>query len=294
MSLLSLIDGSTKLIGLLATPIKHSLAPALYNLAFQKTNINYTFMAFDVGTSQLKDAIKGFRALNLPGFQVSMPNKVKVISYLDGLSKEAQLIGAVNTIVNENGKLIGHNTDGYGFIKGLIDENVSIVGKKMTLLGAGGAATAIAIQAALDGVKEISIFNRKDELFKNAEKIAETINVSMKDNQCIANVYPLEDKKRLKKEIECSDIIANATGVGMKPYEGISLISEKSWFHPKHVVSDVIYAPRKTKLLELAESVGCKTINGQGMLLWQGAKAFELWTGKKMPIEYIKEKLFNN
>lgn len=285
------INGRTKLIGLLATPIGHSLSPTMHNLCFKKLGLNYAYMAFEVGNEQLADVVTGMRALHVRGFNVSMPNKTKIIPLLDELSEGAQLVGAVNTVVNENGKLIGHNTDGAGYMLALKEEGIKIAGKKMTLLGAGGAATAIAIQAALDGIGEISIFNRKDKCSQRAEEIACTINEKITGKKCKASVYDLEDKEKLRAEICTSDLVTNATGVGMKPLEGLSLIPDSSWLHPEVIVSDVIYTPRKTKLLKIAEAAGCKTMNGLGMMLWQGASAFEMWTGQKMPIEYVKEKI---
>jgi quinate/shikimate dehydrogenase len=283
------INGYTKLYGLIATPIGHSLSPAMHNMSFQKLGLNCVYMAFEVGNEQLEDVVKGMRALNLRGFNVSMPNKTKILPLLDEITPAAQFVGAVNTVVNEDGKLIGYNTDGIGCMRGLTEAGVDYVGKKMTLLGAGGAATAVAIQAAIDGLAEISIFNRDGAHFPRAIKNAEVIN---QETKCKATVYNLEDLDGLKAEIASSDILTNATNVGMKPLEGQSLIQDISFLRPELVVSDVIYNPRKTKLLEQAESVGCKAINGLGMMLWQGAKAFELWTGQKMPVDYVKENLF--
>lgn len=293
MSDLGRIDGKTKLIGLLATPIGHSVSPAIHNTAFRKLGLNYAYLAFEAGHDQLADVVTGMRALNVRGFNVSMPNKTKIIPLLDELSPAAQFANAVNTVVNENGKLIGHITDGTGYMRSLSEAGVDFVGKKVTLLGAGGAATAIAIQAALDGVAEISIFNNNDAFFERAVKNTNIINEQIKDVNGKANVYHLEDLDRLKIEIANSDILINATSVGMKPFDGQSLIPDASWLRPKQFVSDIIYNPRKTKLMEQAESVGCKTSNGLGMVLWQGAKAFEMWTGLEMPVEYVQEQIFS-
>lgn len=292
MADLGRIDGRTKLLGLLATPIGHSLSPAMHNMSLRKLGLNYAYMAFEVGNQQLADVVTGMRALNIRGFNVSMPNKTKILPLLDELSPAAQFAGAVNTVVNEDGKLIGHITDGTGYMRALKEAGVEVKGRKMTLLGAGGAATAIAIQAALDGVAEISIFNRDDEFFERALKNAQIINEEIKDINCRATVYRLEDLEQLRAEIASSDILTNATGVGMKPLEGQSLIPDTSFLRPDLIVSDVVYIPRKTHLLEMAESVGCKTLNGLGMMLWQGARAFEIWTGQEMPVEYVKEQMF--
>jgi quinate/shikimate dehydrogenase len=286
------IDGRTKLLGLLATPIGHSLSPAMHNMSLRKLGLNYAYMAFEVGNQQLADVVTGMRALNVRGFNVSMPNKTKILPLLDELSPAAQFAGAVNTVVNEDGKLIGHITDGTGYMRALKEAGINVRGKKMTLLGAGGAATAIAIQAALDGVGEISIFNRDDEFFERALKNAQIINEEMQDVKCKATVYRLENLEALRDEISKSDIVTNATGVGMKPLEDQSLIPDSLWLRPELIVSDVVYIPRKTRLLEMAEAVGCQTLNGLGMMLWQGAKAFEIWTGHEMPVEYVKEQMF--
>lgn len=283
------ISGKTKLIGLLGSPISHSLSPKMHNESFAKLGLNYVYLAFDVDNQQLADVIKGFRALNIRGCNVTMPNKTQVISYLDNLSPAARLAGAVNTIVNDNGILTGHITDGTGYMRALKEENIDIIGKKMTIIGAGGAATAISIQAAIDGVKEISIFNQVDDFFFRAQKTVKDIS---KMSDCKVNLYDIDDIEKLRNEIAESTILTNATSVGMKPLEDLSVITDPTLLRSDLIVSDIIYIPKKSRLLQLAEQQGCRTINGLGMMLWQGAKAFELWTGKEMPVDYIKQLLF--
>ncbi|MDD1515199.1 shikimate dehydrogenase [Priestia megaterium] len=285
------IDGRTQLIGLIATPIGHFLSPVMHNTSFCKLGLNYVYMAFEVANQQIEDVLAGFRALNMRGFNVSMPNKMKISPYLDEVTPAARFVGAVNTVVNENGKLIGYNTDGIGYVRGLKESGVDIQGKKMTLMGAGGAGSAVAIQCAIDGASEIHIFNREDESYLRALKNADIINNEI-DVNCKAMVHHIEDTELLRSSIGSSDILTNATGVGMNPLEGQSIIPDSSWLRPELIVSDVVYNPRKTKLLEMAESVGCKAINGLGMMLWQGAKAFELWTCEEMPVDYVKEQMF--
>lgn len=285
------IDGRTKLIGLTATPIGHSLSPKMHNLAFRKLGLNYAYMAFEVGNQQLPDVVKGFRALNIRGWNVSMPNKTKILPLLDELTPAAKFAGAVNTVVNENGKLVGNITDGTGFVAGLKDEGFEIKGKKMTLLGAGGAATAIAIQCALDGAAEVNIFNQDDDFYARAVKNADIINTEIK-NGCKATVNRLEDLDALKASVADADLLTDATSLGMKPLVGQNAIPDASWLRPELVVADTVYSPAKTALLEMAESAGCKAINGLGMMLYQGARAFEIWTGQKMPVDYIKEQMF--
>ena len=280
------ITGHTELIGLIATPIRHSSSPRMHNEAFAKLGLDYAYLAFEVGNEELEDTIKGFRAMKVRGSNVSMPNKTVVHKYLDKLSDAAEMCGAVNTIVNDDGVLTGHITDGIGYMSGLKDAGIDIIGKKMTIVGAGGAATAIQVQAALDGVKEISIYNRKDEFYERAQKTVKDIN---EKTNCKATLYDLEDLDKLKEEIASSYIFTNATGMGMKPLEGQTYIPDKSFLREDLIVTDVVYAPAETALLKMAKEVGCKTLNGFPMMLFQGAAAFKLWTNQDMPIEHVKE-----
>lgn len=280
------ITGHTELIGLIAYPIRHSSSPTMHNEAFAKLGLDYAYLAFEVDNSTLEDTIKGFRAMKVRGFNVSMPNKTVVHKYLDKISPAAEMCGAVNTVVNDNGVLTGHITDGMGYMAALKDAGIDVIGKKMTIVGAGGAATAIEIQAALDGVAEISIFNVKDKFWERAEKTVKDINDK---TNCRAVLYDMDDLDKLKKEIASSYLFANATGMGMKPLEGQTYIPDKSFFRPDLIVTDVVYSPRESAMLKMAKEVGCRTMNGMEMMLFQGAAAFEMWTGKPMPIEYMKE-----
>ncbi|MBD7910604.1 MULTISPECIES: shikimate dehydrogenase [Clostridium] len=279
------ITGYTTLIGLLATPIKHTSSPKMHNEAFSYLGLDYAYLAFEVGPDRLEDAVKGLKAMQARGCNVSMPNKTIIHEYLDKLSPAAELTGAVNTVVNDNGVLTGHITDGVGYMTSLKDKGFDAIGKKMTIVGAGGAATAIEVQAALDGVRELSIFNKKDAFYDRAVQTVKDIN---EKTNCKATLFDLDDKEALRREIADSDIFTNATGVGMKPLEGQTYV-EKDMLRPDLIVTDVVYMPTKTRLLEIAEEIGCPTMNGLGMMLFQGAKAFELWTGKEMPIEHMKE-----
>lgn len=280
------ITGHTELIGLIAYPIRHSSSPRMHNEAFAKLGLDYAYLAFEVDTETLEDTIKGFRAMKVRGSNVSMPNKTVVHKYLDKLSPAAEMAGAVNTIVNDEGVLTGHITDGIGYMSALKDADIDVIGKKMTIVGAGGAATAIQVQAALDGVSEISIFNQKDNFYQRAEQTVKDIN---EKTNCKATLYDLADLEQLKKEISDSFIFTNATGMGMKPLEGKTYIPDKSFFRPELIVVDIVYSPTETEMLRIAKEVGCRTMNGLGMMLFQGAAAFKLWTGQEMPIEYIKD-----
>ena len=238
--------------------------------------------------STIEDAVKGIRALKLVGSNDSMPNKTVVGKYLDKLSPAAELVGAVNTIVNRDGVLEGHITDGIGYMASLRDYDIDVIGKKMTVVGAGGAATAIEIQAALDGVKEISIFTIKDKFYAAGEETVRKIN---EKTNCKAKIFDLADKGALREEIASSYLLANATGVGMKPLEGQTWLPDASYLRPDLIVTDTVYAPAETEFLRIAKEVGCKQMNGFGMMLFQGAAAFKMWTGHDMSIEHMKEVL---
>lgn len=282
------ITGHTELIGLMAYPIRHSSSPAMQNEAFAKMGFDYAYLAFEVDNSNLEGAIDSLKALKMRGSNVSMPNKTVVHKYLDKLSPAAELTGAVNTVVNDGGVLTGHITDGIGFMESIKDKGFDVIGKKMTIVGAGGAATAIQIQAALDGVNEISIFNRRDDFWDRALKNVELINSK---TDCKATLYDLEDAASLKSEIADSFLFANATGMGMKPLEGQTYIPDASYLREDLKVVDIVYSPAETELLKMAKEVGCEHINGLGMMLFQGSAAFEIWTGKPMPIEDMKKSI---
>lgn len=279
------ITGHTELIGLIATPIRHSKSPMMHNTAFEALGLDYAYLAFDFQPDGLEDAVKGLKALGVRGWNVSMPYKADIIPYLDEISEASRLCQSVNTVVNDNGRLYGTVTDGTGYMASLADNGFDVRDKKMTVLGCGGAATAICIQAALDGVREISIFNANDAFFHRAEENAAKINAS---TNCVAHAYPLEDTERLRSEIADSALLANATNVGMGKLEGISLITDKTMLRPELICTDVIYSPEETAFLRLAKEVGCPTMNGLGMVIFQGAASFKLWTGMDMPIDAVK------
>ncbi|EFR89917.1 shikimate dehydrogenase, partial [Listeria innocua FSL S4-378] len=222
---------------------------------------------------------------------VTMPCKSEVLKYMDELSPSARMIGAVNTIINEDGKLTGHITDGLGFASNLRDSGVDVAGKKMTIIGAGGAATAIQVQCALDGAKEIAIFNIKDDFYEKAKQTIASIKQEVPD--CIVHIYDLNDAAKLHEEIATSDILVNATLVGMHPHENETPVKDTTVFRKDLIVTDVVYNPKKTRLLLDAEAAGSKTIGGLGMLLWQGAEAYKLFTGKDMPVSEVKDLYFN-
>lgn len=285
------ITGQTRLAALFATPIRHSVSPMIQNTAFQSLGIDAVYLAFEVGTDGLKQAIESIKNLEMLGANLSMPNKILAIDYMDELSEAARLIGAVNTIENQDGRLIGHNTDGIGFMRSLQAIDVRIVDKKITIIGAGGAATAIIVQAALDGVKEIAVYNRRDEFYQT---IQDKLAFIAANTDCLISLHELENDVELAKDVAESALLLNATGVGMKPLNGQTPIKDFSIVRPDLAVYDVIYTPRETEFLKQARLRGAKTNNGLGMLLYQGAAAFTIWTGKEMPIDQIKPVIEQN
>ena len=284
------ITGHTRFGGLLGSPVAHSLSPAMHNLSFAALNIDAVYLAFDVTGERLKETVRVFRDLNAYGFNVTMPGKKHVMEYLDEVSRSARLIGAVNTVVNENGKLIGYNTDGTGYTSALREHGFDPKGKEVTLVGAGGAACAAAVQMALDGVKTLHIVNRKSRSADAAYALAQRINQA---TSCRTDVAFLEDAQTLADLISGSDLLTNATPIGMAPETEASFLKDPSQLRSSLVVSDMVYNPRMTKLRRQAMEAGCKTIGGTSMLLWQGAEAFRLWTGKQMPVALVRERIFS-
>lgn len=283
------ITGRTKITGLLGSPVEHSISPMMHNEAFRQLGLDYAYLAFDVGTDKLETAVEGLKALGVRGFNLTMPDKNLMCELADELSPAAKIIGAVNTIVNDNGVLKGYTTDGIGFMRSVKEAGKDIIGKKMTLLGAGGASASIMVQAALDGVAEISVFNRQGKFYERAERI---IDVLQAETGCKLNLYDFTDPSILKREILESAILVNGTSVGMAPDIDRCIITDDSVFHKDLYVYDAIYNPEETVLLKKAKAAGCETQNGLNMLLYQGAAAFELWTGKEMPVDIIKQKYF--
>ncbi|MCR5546451.1 MAG: shikimate dehydrogenase [Lachnospiraceae bacterium] len=281
------ISGYTNLLCLLGHPAQHSKSPAMHNEACSILGLDYCYLAFDIEPHEIETAVKSLRLFGSRGFNLTMPFKESVIPYLDELSKASYLCQSVNTVVNENGKLYGHTTDGIGYMDSLRDVDFDIRGGKMTLLGAGGAAKSILTQAALDGVKEIFLFKRKNASFQDTVSFAERI---QKETNAKIMVLDMADEYELKQAIGKSDLLVNATNVGME--EDISLV-KKEFLRQDLFVSDIIYHPSMTRLLKDAKEVGARYLNGEYMLLFQGAAAFELWTGQKMPTEEIKKRCFS-
>ena len=277
------INGYTRLAAVVANPIKHSISPFIHNSAFEATETNGVYLAWEVEATDLAETVANIRRYQMYGINLSMPYKEQVIPYLDQLSEEACLIGAVNTVVNREGTLIGYNTDGKGFFKSLPSFKIS--GKRMVLLGAGGAAKAILAQAILDGVSQVSVSVRSASIEKTRPYLEKIQNAT----GFRVDLFALEDVQDLQDSITQADLLVNATSVGM---DGSSQPIPTSIVLPeKLLVADVIYQPFETPFLKWAKEQGNQSINGLGMLLYQAAEAFELWTGKEMPTDQIWELL---
>lgn len=290
MGCINEITGHTRLTGLLGSPVAHSKSPLMHNEAFRLLRLDYVYLCFDVKEDSLKTAFEGLKKLNVAGFNCTMPDKTAICELLDDLSPAAKMIGAVNTVVNENGRYIGHNTDGIGYMQSVKDAGFDLKGETMTLLGAGGAASSIFVQAALDGVKKINLFSIKDRFWEKAEKMVDMVN---SNTDCDAKLIELGNDDILNEAISNSKILTNATSVGMAPNTDNCIVKDFSVFNENLIVSDVIYNPMETKLLKIAKEHGCPTFNGIYMLLYQGSEAFKLFTGKDMPVEEIKKKYFS-
>lgn len=284
------ITGHTRLICLLGDPVSHSISPAMHNLSFETLGLDYVYLAFQTNVEQFDATISTLKQIGARGFNCTMPCKRIAAQTCDELSSAAKLMNSVNTVVIENGKFIGHNTDGVGYMKSVQDAGHDIIGKQMTLLGAGGASSAILAQAALDGLTHINIFARKGASWDIMQNQVDLVNAQ---TNCEVTLNELADEQALKTSIADSAILVNGSSVGMAPNTDHCLIPDSSYFHPELIVSDVIYNPRKTKLLSMAEEAGLATFNGMYMLLYQGAEAFKIWTGQEMPVDLVKKQLFS-
>jgi shikimate dehydrogenase len=278
------ISGKTRVCGVIGDPIEHTLSPVMHNAAFEELNLDFVYVAFRVRKNELRNAISGVKSLGVHGLNVTMPHKNAVIQYLDEIDSTARLIGAVNTILNNKGRLKGYNTDGSGALKALEENGVSLEGKKLLLLGAGGAGKAIAFHAAQE-VKELTILNRTAQKAKElAEVLRKKFNKKISGNPLSAQL--------IKEELEDADILVNATSVGMYPDVDRSLV-DPGWLRPDLCVMDIVYNPIETKLAKEAKAVGAKVVSGVEMLVYQGATSFEIWTNHEAPVKVMKKAILN-
>lgn len=276
------ITGYTGLYGIVANPIKHSFSPMMHNTAFQTLGIDDVYLAFEVEDNKLEDFIISVKTMNIKGFNVSMPYKLKIMQYLDELTDEAKLCQAVNTVKNNNGKLTGHISDGKGFFLSCEEKGWFIKNQKVVVVGAGGAANAIIVEAALLGAKEVIVYNRSDKPY--IRELNEKLD-------CSIILKSLNDLDELKKDLLDTYLLIQTTNVGMEPDVDGCLIPDSSYLPKNLKVADIIYKPAQTKLLKMASDNGLEYMNGEGMILYQGAVSFEYWTNQKMPIKEVKQAL---
>ena len=284
------ITGTTRLGGLLGSPVAHSKSPLMHNEAFRLLGLDYVYLCFDMGPENLARTVEALRDLHVYGFNLTMPLKTAVIPCLDALPKEAKLIGAVNTVKNDDGTLTGYNTDGMGFMRSVREHGVTVPGSTITILGAGGAASAISVQAAIDGAAAVHIVSRRGRSWEKAQDLARRIS---ENTACRADLTDLGDTAALSGLLQASDLLVNATSVGMAPHTDESPLPDPAILPPSLPVGDVIYHPAKTLLLSKAAERGCPTFNGMDMLLYQGEAAFRIWTGQNMPVEQIRALFFS-
>lgn len=284
------ITGHTGFYGLLGSPVAHSLSPEMHNKSFQELGLDDIYLCFDVTEHNLEQAVNGLKIAGIKGFNLTMPNKNEMTRLCDFLSPAASLLGAVNTVVIKDGVLTGHNTDGYGFWRTAREAGFEQKDATVTLMGMGGASTAIAAQGALDGLKELHIFVRPTSRFwERAVRLTEELN---RQTSCKVTLFEHQDSASLRRCLEDSSLLINGTSVGMAPHTDQTILPDTSMLRPDLMVGDVIYNPRETLLLKDAKAAGCQTFNGLYMLLYQGAEAFRLWTGQEMPVESVKRELF--
>lgn len=277
-----MINAGTRITGLMGWPIKHSLSPQIHNTAFHDLDLNFVYIPLAVQPQDLSQAVAGARALNFVGFNVTIPHKRAIMPYLDEIDDMAQAIGAVNTVVCRDGRLIGYNTDASGFVKALEAQGIGILGKRAVVLGAGGAARAVVCGLTWNGIEHVNIFARQEN---QAVALASDIGSKVTGNHW--------DTGNLRTAMETADLVINCTSLGMSP--NIDTEPDLIWdqLNAKAVVCDIVYNPLKTKFLQQAERCGHQTVNGIGMLIQQAGLSFELWTGYTPPLTKISTMISN-
>lgn len=297
-----MIDGKTKILGVIGDPIEHTFSPAMHNAGLDALNLNYIYLPFHVKEDRLKECIEGAKAIGIEGLNVTIPHKTKIMKHLDEIDQVAEMIGAVNTIQfnynqdnesdNQNNESVittkGFNTDGYGCVRA-IEEKTSIKDKKVTITGAGGAARAVAFQIANSGISELSILNRNlskaqslsNDLKTNLNSIGIDINI---------NSYDLDN---LKRELSESDIFIDTTPIGMYPNVDDKPIASADMLHEDLLVNDIVYTPMETSLLKEAKLANATVVPGYKMLLYQGIRAFEIWLGREAPVDVMEKALLD-
>lgn len=268
------IDSKTQLACLIGHPVSHSFSPYIHNFLAQEYGVNLRYVSLDVSPDRVKEAVEGIRALGIVGSNVTIPHKIEVMEHLDEIEKNAKIIGAVNTIKNDHGKLIGYNTDALGFVNSVLNEGHSLLGKHVMVLGAGGASRAIVVELAAHGVSKITICNNT---IQKAEVIAQKVRSHFEKVEVVVRTLDVNEE-----DLEGVDFLINTTPLGMSSQKDLSPIDEKIMPPKNLVVCDIVYTPHDTKLLKWAQSYDLKVVRGIGMLINQAISSFEIWTGLKV------------
>ena len=268
------IDSKTQLACLIGHPVSHSFSPYIHNFLAEEYGVNLRYVSLDVSPDRVKEAVEGIRALGIVGSNVTIPHKIEVMEHLDEIEKNAKIIGAVNTIKNDHGKLIGYNTDALGFVNSVLNEGHSLLGKHVMVLGAGGASRAIVVELAAHGVSKITICNNT---IQKAEVIAQKVRNHFEKVEVVVRNLDVNEE-----DLEGVDFLINTTPLGMSSQKDLSPIDEKIMPPKNLVVCDIVYTPHDTKLLKWAQSYDLKVVRGIGMLINQAISSFEIWTGLKV------------
>jgi len=280
-----IINGQTQLIGIIGNPIHHTASPVMHNAMINKLNLNMIYIPFLVEPSGLPSVIETIRVAHIRGVNVTIPFKEAVIPLLDELHQDAQSIGAVNTIINQNGRLIGYNTDGIGFIEALTMNGISVINKRIAIIGAGGAARAICFSLLQAGILSLAIINRTPERTTN---LLNDLSKHHRQNDQIIG-YSLDASTKALQE---ADIVINTTPIGMEPNTDLP-IPQLDWVTSNHTICDIVYKPKMTRFLTEAQNRGAQVCEGLGMLVGQGVRAFELFTGHQADYQLMKQEVEN-
>lgn len=297
-----MIDGKTKILGVIGDPIEHTFSPAMHNAGLDALNLNYIYLPFHVKGDRLRECIEGAKAIGIEGLNVTIPHKTNIMKHLDEIDQVAEMIGAVNTIQfnydafnessnKDNESIIttkGFNTDGYGCVLA-IEEKTSIKDKKVTITGAGGAARAVAFQIASSGISELSILNRN---LAKAQSLSNDLKTNLNSIGIDINIYSY-DLNNLKRELSESDIFIDTTPIGMYPNVDDKPIASADMLHEDLLVNDIVYTPMETSLLKEAKLANATVVPGYKMLLYQGIRAFEIWLGREAPMDVMEKALLD-
>ncbi len=276
------VDGATQVVGVIGWPVKHSLSPPMHNAAFRAIGLNWVYVAFEAHPERIAEAMAGLRGLAIRGLNVTIPHKAAVVPHLDEISPVSRTLGVVNTIDNVDGHLSGDSTDGPGFMRALAEAGEGIAENRVVLIGAGGSARAVALAATEEAPAELVIVNRTLE---RAVELAELVKQAA-DFEAVRAVGL--DSPEVAEVVTAAHVIIDTTPVGMYPHTDVAPVISSAWLRPCQLVCDLTYNPRDTVLLRAAREAGARVLDGTGMLVHQGAIAFEHWTGQQAPVEVMR------